>query len=135
MSHRAVIHPFGTAPQVVPAGYTLATEVHGTDDEVGRLFAYQDVVLVRGAAVRGQDGVHSVGVFVPKKDAAEAGQGKQVWYVDGGPVAATVCTKLLGAVFTCKPVPGTDFFAFEMSKADSVRLRPPIARDVPSYAG
>lgn len=133
MSHRAVIHPFGTAPEVVPKNYTLATEVHGTDDEVGRLFGWGDVILVRGAAVWGQEGVHAVGVFVPKKE--EVGPAKQTWYVDGGPTAAVVCRKLLGAEFTCKQVPGTEFFAFEMSETDSHALRPPIARDQPNWRG
>lgn len=133
MSTHAVIHPFGSAPEVVPENYTLATEVHGTDDEVARLFAWRDVILVRGAAVWGRDGVHAVGVFVPKSE--EHTPAKQTWYIDGAETAAVVCRKLLGAEFSCKPVAGTDFFAFEMSEANAHALRPPIARDRPSYAG
>lgn len=132
MTTRAVIHPFGTAAEVVPKNYTLATEVQGTDDEVGRLFAWRDVILVRGAGVWGQEGVHVVGVFVPKK--ADETPAKQTWYVDGGATAAVVCRKLLGADFSCKPVPGTGFFAFEMSEKDAKALRPPVALDEPKYA-
>ncbi len=85
MSQSPIIHPFGTAPQFVPHGYRLATEVMGTDAQIGDVFARsEDVVLVRGAAVFGRDGVHVIGVFVPGNQDADE---KITWYVDGGPVA------------------------------------------------
>lgn len=60
------IHEFGTAPQNVPAGYSLKEEAHGTAEQLQQRFGGQDVVLVRGANVHGQPGVFVVGVFAPK---------------------------------------------------------------------
>lgn len=131
-----VIHPFGFAPQVVPPGHKLVTEVEGTDEQLAQVFANADVILVRSAAVAGAAGVHQVGVFAPSDP--DEGSGLETWYVEGGPVAAVVCTSLItgGATFTCEPTNGDDgeqWFAFSLRAVDSVRLRPVIAHDTPSY--
>ena len=58
-----VIHPFGTAPEVVPANFRLAKVLHGTNDEVLSRVEGEDVVLILGAALFERRGAYEVGVF------------------------------------------------------------------------
>lgn len=66
-----IIHAFGSAPQVVPQGYTLKAEVQGTAAEIGLEYADKDVVLVSGGGVFGKDGVLVIGVFGPASTEVE----------------------------------------------------------------
>lgn len=62
----ALICEFGTAPDQAAEGYTnMLGVVHGTDDQVARRYARQDVRLVRGAAIFGQPGAYEFAVLVP----------------------------------------------------------------------
>ncbi len=57
------VHPFGSAPQVVPRGYEFQAEVYGTLEEVQQRFNRQYVVLVQGAELESSPGRFAVAVF------------------------------------------------------------------------
>ncbi|KWT95589.1 MULTISPECIES: hypothetical protein [unclassified Variovorax] len=59
----AVVHEFGTAPQVVPADYTHREDFRGTVNEAAERFAGEPVVLVKSAAIEGSPDRFAIGVF------------------------------------------------------------------------
>lgn len=65
--HRApglpVVHEFGSAPVVVPKGYSLVREERGTPQAVQRLYKGKYVVLVKSAEIHGRPGEFLIGVF------------------------------------------------------------------------
>lgn len=65
---QVVIHPFGSAPEVVPKNFTLVEEVAGLDNEILERFQHHNVILVRSAAIAGRPGHHLVGVFSLRKE-------------------------------------------------------------------
>jgi hypothetical protein len=59
----AVVHEFGTAPQVVPTDYSLREEFRGTETQAAERFAGEPVVLVKSAAIEGSLDRYAIGVF------------------------------------------------------------------------
>lgn len=58
-----VINAFGTAPEVVPKGYSFEREFTGTADQAQFRFGGEPVVLVQSAEVQDKPGVLVIGVF------------------------------------------------------------------------
>lgn len=57
------VHPMGSAPDVVPKGYSFITEVHGTEEDVQKRYEGQYVVLVKSAELHRSPGKFAIGVF------------------------------------------------------------------------
>lgn len=57
------VREFGTAPDFVPPGYILTTEVRGTVEQVRNRFKGKYVVLVKSAELEGQPGIFKFGLF------------------------------------------------------------------------
>lgn len=75
------VHEFGSAPTVVPKGYSCSREVRGTPESVQQRFKGQYVVLVKGAEVSGKPGEYVIGVFEWKPSFERWRHGG--WYVSG----------------------------------------------------
>lgn len=65
--HRApglpAVHEFGSAPIVVPKGYSLSHEVKGTPESVQRRYKGKYVILVKSAELNDRPGEFLFGVF------------------------------------------------------------------------
>ena len=59
----AVIHPFGSAPLVVPTDYRFTMEVSGSADALAMAYAGKDLVLVSSAELAARPGQIVVGIF------------------------------------------------------------------------